>query len=95
MKLSQEEVLRIARLARLGLSQTEVNKLSEQLSDILGHFGVLKQIDTKEVPPTAQSIALKNVMAEDEVTPSLAPEQVVANAPQEDGGFIRIRPVLE
>ena len=95
MKLSQEEVLRIAHLARLGLSQTEVNKLSEQLSDILGHFGVLKQLDTEEVPPTAQSIALKNVMAEDEVTPSLVPEQVVANAPQEDGGFIRIRPVLE
>ncbi len=95
MKLSREEVLHIARLARLGLSPDEVGSLSRQLSDILGQFEVLQQVDTKDVPPTAQSIALKNVMQPDEVTPSLTPEQVLSNAPQEDGGFIRIRPVLE
>ena len=95
MKLSREEVLRIARLARLGLSPAEVNKLSEQLSHILGHFEVLEQVDTKNVPPTTQAITIKNVMKEDEVTPSLSAGQVLANAPQEDGGFFRVRPVLE
>lgn len=95
MKLSREEVLHIARLARLGLTETEVNKLREQLSDILENFEVLQQVDTSDVPATAQSIALQNVVSEDEVAPSLTQSQVLANAPQEEGGFFRVRAVLE
>ena len=95
MKLSHEEVLHIARLARLGLSQAEVKKLGEQLSNILEHFEVLQQVNTEGVPPTAQATDLKNVMRDDEVAPSLEPGQALANAPQKDRGFFRIRPVLE
>ena len=96
MKLSREEVLHIALLARLGLTETEVNSLSEQLSDILENFEALQQVDTTDVPPTAQSIPLQNVMrSDDEVTPSLPPSQILANAPQTEEDFFRVRAVLE
>ena len=95
MKLSREEVLRIARLARLGLSDEEVNKMQEQLSDILENFKILEQVDTSDVPPTAQSIALRNVMSDDEVAPSLPPDDILANAPRKEDDFFRVRAVLE
>ena len=95
MKLSREDVLHIARLARLGLTEAEVEKFSEQLSHILGSFEVLQQVDTTDVPPTAQSIDLQTVMRDDEVAESLPPEQILANAPQKDEGFFRVQAVLE
>ncbi len=95
MKLSRDEVLHIALLARLGLTETEVDRLSEQLSNILESFEVLQQVDTSGVPPTAQSIALQNVVSDDKVAPSLPQSQVLANAPQEEENFFKVRPVLE
>ncbi len=95
MKLSREEVLHIALLARLGLTETEVDRLSEQLSNILESFEVLQQVDTSGIPPTAQSIALQNVMKDDEGTASFLQNQILANAPQRDGNFFRVRAVLE
>ncbi len=95
MKLSREEVLHIARLARLGLTEIEVDKLREQLSNILENFEVLQQVDTSDIPPTAQSIALQNVVSDDEVVSSLPQSQVLANAPQKEGAFFRVRAVLE
>ena len=95
MKLSREEVLHIALLARLGLTETDVDRFREQLSNILENFEILQQVDTKDVPPTAQSIALQNVMTGDEVAPSLPPSQVLANAPRREGEFFRVRAVLE
>ncbi len=95
MKLNREEVLHIALLARLGLTETEVDKLREQLSDILENFEALQKVDTSGVPPTAQSIALQNVMRGDEVAPSLSQSQVLTNAPQKEENFFRVRAVLE
>ncbi len=95
MKLSREEVLHIALLARLGLTEEEADKLSEQLSNILENFEILQQVDTTDIPPTAQSIALQNVVSNDEVTPSLPQSQVLANAPQKEEDFFRVRAVLE
>ena len=95
MKLAREEVLKVARLARLGLAESEINKLGEQLSDILENFEILKQVDIADVPPTAQSIALQNVMREDKVAPSLPTNEVLANAPRKEGDCFRVRPVLE
>ncbi len=95
MKLSREEVLHIARLARLGLADAETDKMSEQLSDILENFEILKQVDTTGVPPTAQSVDLQNIVSEDTVAPSLTPDEVLANAPRREGGFFRVRAVLE
>ena len=95
MKLSREEVLHIALLARLGLTETEVDRLSEQLSNILENFEVLQEVDTGNVPPTAQSIPRQNVVRGDEVTPSLSQSQVLANAPRKDEKFFRVKAVLE
>lgn len=95
MKLSREEVLHIARLARLGISEAEVEKFREQLSNILENFEALKKVDTTSVPPTAQSIDLQNVMREDEVAPSSPAEDILANAPHREGEFFRVKAVLE
>ena len=95
MKISREEVLHIALLARVGLTEVEVDRLSEQLSNILENFEILKQVDTTDVPPTAQSIALQNVLSDDVIAPSLHLTEVLANAPQHEGDFFKVRAVLE
>jgi len=95
MKLSREEVLHIALLARLGLTEADVDKFSEQLSSILENLEVLQQVDTTNIPPTAQPAPLQNVVRDDEAAPSLPPSQVLANAPQKEGSFFRVRAVLE
>ena len=95
MKLSREEVLHIALLARLGLTDEEVDRLSEQLSNILENFEVLQQVDTTDIPPTAQSITLRNVTSDDIIETSYPPEEMLENAPKQEDGFFRVRPVLE
>jgi aspartyl-tRNA(Asn)/glutamyl-tRNA(Gln) amidotransferase subunit C len=95
MKLSREEVLHIARLARLGLTKKELERFREQLSNILENFEVLQQVDTTDVPPTAQPIPLQNVTKEDKVAASLPPDQILANAPRKEGEYFRVKAVLE
>ena len=95
MKLSREEVLHIARLARLGINEEEVEKAREQLSNILENFEILQSVDTDDVPPTAQSLALQNILREDEPCASFTREDILANAPQEDEDSFRVRAVLE
>ena len=92
MKLSREEVVHIAALARMGMSEAEIEKAREQLANILENFEVLKEIDTTNVPPTAQSINLQNVMREDVSRESLTAEQVLANAPDREGDLFKLRP---
>ena len=95
MKLSREEVIHIAALARMGIKEAEIEKAREQLSNILANFEVLKEIDTTNVPPTAQSINLQNVLREDNPCASLSAEDVLANAPDCEGDLFKLRPVLE
>ncbi|MCL0091342.1 Asp-tRNA(Asn)/Glu-tRNA(Gln) amidotransferase subunit GatC [Dehalococcoidales bacterium] len=95
MMLSREEVLHIARLARLGLTETELDRFREQLSNILENFEMLQQVDTTDVLPAAQSFELQNVTKGDEVAVSLPQSQILANAPQKDKNFFRVRAVLE
>jgi aspartyl-tRNA(Asn)/glutamyl-tRNA(Gln) amidotransferase subunit C len=95
MKLSREEVLHIARLARLGLTEEDVERFREQLSNILDNFEVLKEVESEGVPPTTHAVPLQNVLREDEVAPSLPQDQVLANAPQQEEGHFKVRAVLE
>lgn len=95
MSLSREEVLHIAQLARIGLTPAEVEKFQDQLSHILDQFDTLRQIDTAGVPPTSFALPLENVMRDDVVRPSLDVEAVLANAPQREDHFFRVRRVLE
>ena len=95
MKLTREEVLHIAHLARVALTEEEITRMSEQLSKLLEHFEVLQKVDTTDVPPTAQSVMLDSVMREDKVKPSIPTDDVLANAPRREDDYFRVRPVLE
>jgi aspartyl-tRNA(Asn)/glutamyl-tRNA(Gln) amidotransferase subunit C len=95
MKLSREEVLHIAALAKLGVTEADVEKMREQLSNILENFEVLQKLDTEKVVPTTQSFALNNIVMADEIHPSLSTEEVLANAPQREGDFFKVKIVLE
>ena len=95
MALTTDDVLHIARLARISLTELEVSRLSQQLSGILGHFEALSSAPTDGVEPTAHPLPLSNVMRADEVAPSLPRSAVLANAPRQEDGFFRVRAVLE
>ncbi len=95
MAISREEVEHVAHLARLGLSDEEIDRLQQQLSQILGHMQALDAVDTSAIPPTAQVIPVSSVMRDDVVRPSLPVEEVLHNAPRRDGAFFKVPPVLE
>ena len=95
MAISREEVEHVAFLARLGLTDTEKQTLQEQLSAILEHMRTINELDTSEIPPTAQVIPLRNVMRPDEPQPSLPVDDVLRNAPDREGDFFRVPHVLE
>ena len=95
MALTRAEVEHLAKLARVGLSEEDKAKFEDQLSVILDHFDVLRQLDTDGVPPTAHTLPLENVLAPDEPRPSFPPDEILANAPNEDDDFFRVRAVLE
>ncbi len=95
MKLSREEVLHISRLARVGVTDADVDKMREQLSNILENFEILREVNTDGVPPTAQSIALQNVIRDDTVEPSMSQADVLANAPRQEAEFFKVNAVLE
>jgi aspartyl-tRNA(Asn)/glutamyl-tRNA(Gln) amidotransferase subunit C len=79
----------------LRLSPAELEKMRDQLSNILDHFQMLQQIDVSTVPPTAQVTDLVNVLREDEIRPSLPREQALANAPEQQDGMFRVRAIFE
>ena len=95
MPLTPDEVKRIARLARVGLSDDEVARFQVQLSEILDYFQRLREVDTEKLPPTAQTLAMHNVMRDDEPRPSFDKEDVLANAPQREDDLFRVRAILE
>ena len=95
MKLTREEVLHIAELARLGLSESEVVRFQDQLSDILSYADRLQQVDLSAISPSARVQVLQTVLRDDEVRPSFPRDAILANAPQAADGCFRVPPVLE
>jgi len=96
LPLSRQQVEHIARLARVGLSEEDVDHFSEQLSEILDYFEQLRLVDTEGVPPTAHTLPLHNVMREDdEPRPALDKEEALANAPLREGNHFRVKVILE
>lgn len=93
--LTQEEVRHIAILARLGLTDEEVETMRVQLSQVLEHIAMLDKLDTSAVPPTAQVLAHLNVARQDDSRPSLNVHDVLSNAPASEAGFFRVPAVLE
>ena len=95
MSLTPDDVLHIARLARIELSEDDVARFTSQLSGILDHFAALAAVDTSDLEPTAHPLPLSNVMRDDEVAPSLRRDEALANAPEQEDGYLRVRAVLE
>jgi aspartyl-tRNA(Asn)/glutamyl-tRNA(Gln) amidotransferase subunit C len=94
-RLTREEVLHIADLAKLALTDDEVALYGEQLSDILAHAEVLNRLDTAAIPPTAHVTETRNVYREDVPRESLAPEEALSNAPDRQDDWVRVRAVFE
>ncbi len=95
MALNRSDVEHIAILARIGLTEEEVETFREHLSHILEQFEVLSELDTAGVNPTGHAVQLQTVMRDDIPDSSLALEEVLSNAPQREGEFFRVKVVLE
>jgi aspartyl-tRNA(Asn)/glutamyl-tRNA(Gln) amidotransferase subunit C len=92
MGISKDEVLHVARLARLALTDDEIERLTEELGAILDAVGVVAELDLTDVPPTSHPLDLVNVWDEDEPRDSLLLDDVFANAPDRDGDLFRVPP---
>ena len=95
MAITREQVLHVARLARLDLGEDEVTRLQEQLSTILEAVSKVSELELDDVPPTSHPLAVVNVFRPDEPRPSLPLEDVFANAPERDGDHFRVPPTGE
>ena len=93
MAISRDEVLHVARLARLALTDEEVERLTAELGAILDAVSVVSELDLADVPPTSHPLDLVNVWDEDEPRASLSLDEVFANAPERDGDLFRVPPV--
>ena len=90
MAIERDEVLHVARLARLALTDDEVERLGRELNAILEAVGKVSELDLDEVEPTSHPLALVNVWDEDEPRPSLPLGEALANAPERVGDFFRV-----
>jgi aspartyl-tRNA(Asn)/glutamyl-tRNA(Gln) amidotransferase subunit C len=90
--ISKEEVLHVARLARLELTDDEVAKFQEQLSAILEAVSKVSELDLSDVPPTAHPLEIQNAWAEDTPHECLSHDETFANAPDRDGDYFRVPP---
>jgi aspartyl-tRNA(Asn)/glutamyl-tRNA(Gln) amidotransferase subunit C len=92
--LTRADVEHVAYLARLGLTGEELTRLEGQLNHIVDQYAKLAELDTDDIPPTAQTIELENILREDVVRPSLPVEAVLGNAPDRDGDFFVVPAIL-
>jgi aspartyl-tRNA(Asn)/glutamyl-tRNA(Gln) amidotransferase subunit C len=93
--IDRETVKRVAQLARLGMSDEEIDVLQGQLSVILENIAKLQEVDVSAVSPTAHASRLSNIMRNDIPQPSYAPEVLLANAPDQEDNCLKVNAVLE
>jgi len=94
MAITRDEVLHVARLARLDLTDDEVERLTRELDAILAAVGKVAELDLADVPPTSHPLDVVNVWAEDEPEPSLPLEDVLANVSDVEAGLFRVPPTV-
>ena len=93
-KIDLDQVSHVAKLARLGLTQPQLEKLAGQLGNILSYVEKLNEMDTTGVEPMSHALPLKNVLRDDFVQPSLSIEQVLQNAPESEGRFFKVPKII-
>ncbi len=97
MTITQKDVEHVARLARLSLTAEEKELYRAQLESILGYVEKLKQLDTDNVAPTLHVLPLSNVWRKDKAEPNRlsTPDELLANAPEREGPFFKVKKVIE
>ncbi len=93
--IGREDVAHVARLARLALTDAELETMREQLNAILAHIDALKAVNTEGVEPTSHAVPVVNVMREDEPRPCFPADEMLANAPDRAGAFFRVPRIIE
>ncbi|MCA9096340.1 MAG: Asp-tRNA(Asn)/Glu-tRNA(Gln) amidotransferase subunit GatC [Planctomycetaceae bacterium] len=93
--LSREEVKKVAVLARLKLSDTEIDSLTTQMGKILGFVESLNEVQTDGVEPMVHAMELRNVFREDQARPSLPREEALKNAPKTDGKYFLVPQIID
>jgi aspartyl-tRNA(Asn)/glutamyl-tRNA(Gln) amidotransferase subunit C len=93
--IERKDVEHVARLARLALTEAEIERMREQLNGILAYIEKLNELDTSGVEPTAHAVPLLNVMRDDAPGPCLPREEALANAPDRAGEFFRVPRIIE
>lgn len=94
-RISKEEVTHVAHLARLALTDEEVQKFTQQLDAIITYAEQLNELDTENVEPTSHVLNMKNVMREDISEKGLPVEEVLKNAPEHEDGQIKVPSIIE
>ncbi|WP_449621743.1 Asp-tRNA(Asn)/Glu-tRNA(Gln) amidotransferase subunit GatC [Robertmurraya sp. Marseille-Q9965] len=94
-RISTEEVKHVANLARLAVSEEEVQKFTQQLDKIITFAEQLNELDTENVEPTSHVLDMKNVMREDVPAKGLPREEVLKNAPEHENGQIKVPSIIE
>jgi aspartyl-tRNA(Asn)/glutamyl-tRNA(Gln) amidotransferase subunit C len=94
MPITREQVLHVAKLARLDLHDDEVDRLTRELGAILEAVSKVSELDLDDVPPTSHPLDLVNVWAEDEPHASLSVDDALANAPAREGDLFRVPPTV-
>jgi aspartyl-tRNA(Asn)/glutamyl-tRNA(Gln) amidotransferase subunit C len=93
-RITRDDVAHVARLARLTLTDAELDRYTDQLADILGHAQDMAALDLTDVEPTAHPLPLRNVLRDDVVTPLVDRDEVLAAAPATEDGLFRVPPVI-
>jgi len=94
MKISKDEVLHVAELARLDMSDAEIETMAAQIGDILEYVGMLNSVDTQDVTPTTHAISIENAFRDDAFAQHLAEKATFANAPEDELGHFLVPKVV-
>jgi aspartyl-tRNA(Asn)/glutamyl-tRNA(Gln) amidotransferase subunit C len=94
-RIARADVEHVARLARLELSEADKDRMRAELDGILSYIDKLRELDVEGVPPTAHAVVLTNVMRDDEPAPSFPAEEMLGNAPDDNGGYFRVPRIIE
>lgn len=95
MKISAEEIKKIALLSRLNIEDDQIEEVGKQLNDILAYMELLNQVDITDVQPTAHAVSMRNVMRDDVPQTSLPNEKALQNAPEPENGYFKVPKVIQ
>jgi aspartyl-tRNA(Asn)/glutamyl-tRNA(Gln) amidotransferase subunit C len=95
MKINQQDVEHVARLARLSLNPDDLKTMTVQMDAILGYVDKLNELDTSGIEPMAHAVPMSNAFREDEITEPIGVEQALQNAPQRNDNYFKVPKIIE